>query len=296
MTYWPDESSYRHEAVTVRTLWLTIALSLLIHFGALLWLPQVRLLTPGEETQELAADRLEVRLAALSPPPPAQTPTPAPSPAIVAAPKPPARPPRTALRTRPPPVLIAPIPEAPAIPAPLPTPAPATPPATAPPRTSPPPPLENDLWSYIQARRRERGEQQAAPIAKEGADLNARIAANMPAPATGVATRNSMRGGGIFEIKRMNYDDAAFEFFGWNNEMGRKTPQLIEVRKGDNTDMRIAVVRKMIAIIREYSKDDFVWRSPHHADGISLSARVSDNAHLENFLMHDFFDDPRQLQ
>jgi hypothetical protein len=52
----------------------------------------------------------------------------------------------------------------------------------------------------------------------------------------------------------------------------------------------------MIAIIREYSKDDFVWRSPHHADGISLSARVSDNAHLENFLMHDFFDDPRQLQ
>ncbi|MGH8849381.1 MAG: hypothetical protein ACREYD_00150, partial [Casimicrobiaceae bacterium] len=175
-----------------------------------------------------------------------------------------------------------------------PTPPSATPPAAAPARASPP--LENDLWSYVQARRRERGEPQAAPVDTERAALNARIAANLPSPATGVATRDRMQGGGIFEIKRMNYDDAAFEFFGWNNDMGRKTPQLIEVRKGDNNDMRIAVVRKMIAIIREYSKEDFVWRSPHHANGISLSARVSDNAHLEAFLLHDFFDDPDQRQ
>ena len=36
MTYWLDEPRYQHELVTVRTLWVTIALSLLVHFAALL--------------------------------------------------------------------------------------------------------------------------------------------------------------------------------------------------------------------------------------------------------------------
>jgi hypothetical protein len=106
-----------------------------------------------------------------------------------------------------------------------------------------------------------------------------------------VATPDPSKGGGIFEIKRMDYDDAAFLFFGWNKDMGRRTPQLIEVRKGNNADMQIAVVRKMISIIREYSKEDFTWRS--HDRDILLSARLADNAALESFLMHDFgFDQP----
>ncbi len=98
----------------------------------------------------------------------------------------------------------------------------------------------------------------------------------------------------MFEIRRMNYDDAAFEFFGWNNEMGRKTPQLVEVRIGNNSDMRIAVVRKMIAIIREYSQGAFVWNSSHRENGVTLSARLVDNAELERFLLHDLFDEVRQ--
>jgi len=158
------------------------------------------------------------------------------------------------------------------------------------------PPVEGDLWSYIQARRRERGEAETPPVAIAKADPNAGLAANLPVPATGVGTQESRRGGGIFEIKRMAYDDAAFEFFGWNSDMGRRTPQLIEVRKGDNSDMRIAVVRKMIAIIREHSKTDFIWHSPRRDSDLVLSARLSDNAALENFLIHEFFDDPRALQ
>ena len=99
----------------------------------------------------------------------------------------------------------------------------------------------------------------------------------------------------MFEIRRMNYDDAAFEFFGWNDEMGRKAPQMVEVRLGNNSDMRIAVVRRMIAIIREHSQGDFVWRSSRHENGLTLSARHADNAELESFLLHDLFDDARQL-
>ena len=60
--------------------------------------------------------------------------------------------------------------------------------------------------------------------------------------------------------------------------------------------MRIAVVRKMIAIIREHSKEDFIWHSPRRDSDLVLSARLSDNAALENFLIHEFFDDPRALQ
>jgi hypothetical protein len=158
------------------------------------------------------------------------------------------------------------------------------------------PPVEGDLSSYIQARRRERGEAEAPPVAIAKAEPNAGLAANLPAPATGVGTQDSKRGGGIFAIKRMDYDDAAFEFFGWNKDMGRRTPQLIEVRKGNNSDMRIAVVRKMIAIIREYSKEDFTWHSPRREGDLVLSARFSDNAALENFLMNEFFEGPRPLQ
>ena len=72
--------------------------------------------------------------------------------------------------------------------------------------------------------------------------------------------------------------------------LGRKTPQLIEVRKGNNADMRIAVVRRMIAIIRDFEKEDFNWESPRRGH-VVLSARLSDNAGLEDYLMHEFFDD-----
>lgn len=286
MSHWLDDSRYRHEVVTVRTLWVTLALSLLVHVGALfLVLQQTRLLAPADEGPELASERMQVRLAAV--PRPAPVPTPEPPREIVALPNPPAQSQRAAVRKQPP-AVIASTEAAPAISTP-PSPEPSVP---APPRTSPP--VEGDLWSYIQARRRARGEPEAPAIDDQKAEPNASLAANLPAPATGIATPDK-RGGGIFEIKRMDYDDGAFLFFGWNKDMGRKTPQLIEVRRGDNSDIRIAVVRKMIAIIREYSKGDFVWRSPRH-DYVVLSARLSDNAALESFLMRDFFDDPRPLQ
>jgi hypothetical protein len=289
MSHWLDEPRYRHEVLNVRTLWVTIALSLLVHFAALfLWLPRTPLLALPGEGQELANDRLQVRLAAIPKPAPVQTPE-RPN-EIVASARPLARPPRATLRTRPPSVLVAPAPAVPAIPTP-PPPAPIVP---APPQMSPP--VEGDLWSYIQARRRERGEAEAPPVVIAKAEPNAGLTANLPAPATGVGTQDSKRGGGIFEIKRMDYDDAAFEFFGWNKDMGRRTPQLIEVRKGNNSDMRIAVVRKMIAIIREHSKEDFTWHSPRRDGDLVLSARLSDNAALENFLMNEFFDGPRPLR
>jgi hypothetical protein len=286
MSHWLDEPRFQNEMVTVRTFWVTLGLSLLVHLAALLLvLQRTHLLAPFDVGPELASERMQVRLAI---PVPAPVQTPEPPREIVALPKPPARPPRAPARTQPPPPVIASTTPAPAVP----TQPSATPPVPTPPRTNRP--VESDLWSYLQARRRERGEPESPATDDQKPDLNASLAANLPTPATGVATTDPRRGGGIFEIKRMNYDDAAFLFFGWNEDMGRKTPQLIEVRKGNNSDMRIAVVRRMIAIIREHSKGDFVWQSPHRDHNVVLSARLSDNDALEQFLMHDFFDEPGQ--
>src|SRR5207247_6715002 len=90
MSHWLDER-YRHETVIVRTLWVTIALSLLVHLAALfLWLPRIPLLTPRGEEQELANDRLQARLAAIPKPAPVRPPEP--SNEIVASARPPALP------------------------------------------------------------------------------------------------------------------------------------------------------------------------------------------------------------
>ena len=280
MSYWLNEPQLRQDVVTIPRIWVTIALSILIHVAILfIWIPRTHLLTPGDQQQDQTGDRLQVRLAAPPTPPSSQPPSP---PQMQASTSPPS-PPRTVTRTRPPPVITQPSPQAPAVRAP-----PPAPPVVAAP-TRPTPPIEGDLAAYVQARRRERGEQEAA-LNDEAAQFNRAIAANLPAPARGVAAQEAKRGGGIFQIKRMTYDDAAFEFYGWNKDMGRRTPQLIEVRKGDNADMRIAVVRRMIAIIRDFEKEDFNWESPRRGH-VVLSARLSDNAALEDYLMHEFFDE-----
>ena len=282
MSHWLDEPRVRQDVVTIPRLWVTIALSILIHVAVLfIWIPRTHLLTPGDQIEDQLTDRLQVRLAAPPAPPPAAS-----LPQTQASLPSPPKPPRTIARLRPPPVVTVPNPQAPAI-----VPPPPAPPVVAAP-TRPSPPIEGDLAAYVQARRRERGEQEAA-VDDEAAKFNRAIAANLPTPARGVAAQDTKRGGGIFGIKRMTYDDAAFEFYGWNTAMGRKTPQLIEVRKGNNADMRIAVVRRMIAIIREFEKEDFTWETPRLGRVIVLSARLSDNAALESYLMHEFFDDAR---
>ena len=67
-----------------------------------------------------------------------------------------------------------------------------------------------------------------------------------------------------------------------------KSKQVIEVRKGDNPDIRIAVIRRMIVIIREHETEDFSWESHRLGREVRLSARASDTAGLEAFMMREF--------
>jgi len=97
----------------------------------------------------------------------------------------------------------------------------------------------------------------------------------------------------VFQLRRVGYDDAEFYFTGWNKDIGRRAKQVIEVRKGGSDDIRLAIVRKMIAIIRDEVQTDFVWMSDRMGRRVIMSARPADNAALEDFLMQEFFSDPR---
>ena len=164
----------------------------------------------------------------------------------------------------------------------------------------------DDLASYVEARRRARAESAPAAAAPgesgmpapedDGARTNRIVAANLGLGRAPTLGSDPSHGGGIFQIKRIGYSDAEFMFFGWNKDIRRKTNQLIQVRKADNSDIRIAVVRKMIAIIREHASGDFLWESQRLGRQITLSARPADNEGLEEVLMKEFFDATRPRQ
>ena len=79
-------------------------------------------------------------------------------------------------------------------------------------------------------------------------------------------------------------------FFGWYQTANRRMMQRVEVRRGANPDIRIAVVRRMIEIIRLYEQQDFEWQSIRFGRNVTLSARAADTEDLEAFLMREFFE------
>jgi hypothetical protein len=99
------------------------------------------------------------------------------------------------------------------------------------------------------------------------------VAANLGLNKTPTFGDDPRRGGGLFQMKRIGYDDAEFYFNGWDKDIGRVARQLIEVRKGSNPDIRLAVVRKIIEIIRAQEPGEFIWVSRRMSRMVPLSAR-----------------------
>src|SRR5437867_11469306 len=74
--HWLDARS-RYDALKLRVLWATVALSCVVHLGALfLWTVRPNLSGIGIEKEELTSERLRVRLAAIQKPEPAPVPVP----------------------------------------------------------------------------------------------------------------------------------------------------------------------------------------------------------------------------
>lgn len=150
-----------------------------------------------------------------------------------------------------------------------------------------------DLASFVEARRRAREPAPASPPAppaeSEQERINRAAAANLGLNRTPSFGADRERGGGIFQVARMSFNDAEFLFFGWNKAIRRNSRQMIEVQRGNNPSTEVAVVRRMIQIIREHEREDFIWESNRLGRDVRLSARPADNAGLEDFLMMEFF-------
>ena len=297
MSDWRYDRSNRHDVVTIPLIWVAFVVSLLVHIAAL-WILLPKLM---HNLSELSADlgkqsgalavQLEPKRAAV--PSPSSAPSPPP---VVAQASPPRAPSRPVTKPKPAPPLIAlPKPEAEiALPKP-------SPPAEAPAPAVAPKPIEGDLASYVEAQRRARGESPASPAQPNAAATgsgetdaerrNRIIAANLGLNKTPSFGYDPKSAGGIFQIEHMSFEYADFYFFGLNKEIGRNTKQLIEVKRGTDSDIKIAVIRKMIAIIRDNISGDFIWLSRRGA--VTMSARPSDNAELEAFIMNDVFPDER---
>ncbi len=313
MNDWRSGPGYRGDVITVRVIWVAFALSFLVHIAAL-WTspPLMRSLTldpaaRAEPTRSLMA-RLTPRVAQVDSAPPVAQPSPPPQASSSARRRVPPSPRSTPAPPSPP---VAP---APSSPPPIARPGPATgiasappvppvpvPPAAAP--SAPGPAIETDLSAYISARRNARGETaspgaqgrapNAPPAETERERLNRVVAANLGLNRVPTFGDDPKHGGGIFQMRRMGSDDAEFYFNGWNQDIGRMSRQIIEVRKGTNSDIRVAVVRKIIDIIRAQEPGDFIWVSRRLGGQVALSARPGDAAGLEDFMMREFFGDRR---
>jgi hypothetical protein len=140
-----------------------------------------------------------------------------------------------------------------------------------------------DMSSYISASRarRQMAERVDNPDNPPSADniRNANINRNL----------QPQGGGGVFQVMRVGMHTAAFSFRGWDNTYNNGRREEIEVETDSGGDIEHAVIRKMIAIIRKRHKGDFYWESQRLHQEVTLSARMIDNAGLEDFLMREFF-------
>lgn len=250
---------------------IAIALSLLAHASLLAVAPRRPVVPPPLAA---TAPPLTVRIV------PAETEQP-PEPALAppaAPPPPPPSPPREAPK-RPP------VPVRPRAPLPQPPPEPsAQPPATVAEPTVKPPPM--DMLAMIEQRREQR---RAAEEASKPPPV---------APPEDAATRNlrTLTGregvGGVFQILHMGTRTGQFAFNGWRPEARSQWREVYEVDAGLNGNLELAMVRRMIELIRTHYKGDFRWESHRLGRVVILSARPEDSEGLEDFLMREFFGPP----
>ena len=164
-------------------------------------------------------------------------------------------------------------------------------PRPTPQTTSPAPIPGEDMQAYIKR-------QKEAKLAKKGLskqDIEEVLASNNPQSAGAKRDANIRKNldldgtNGIFSIRNLSVRKAQFSFKGWKNNINTARLEVINVQAPDGMDIKRAVIRKMIAIIRREYDGDFKWDSHRLNRVIELSARQEDNQTLEGFMMLEFF-------
>jgi hypothetical protein len=268
--------------IRIRPIDLAAVVSVLLH-AAIFFFVQVKP-PPDPKGPESQAPLNVVLAPPQAEPAEAVAPPSAPSAPPLSTPTPPPRTtaPRPAAPRQPPVIARTPTPLAPRFPpVPLPTPIEG-------PRPLPrPPEPQVDMMAAIQARRAQRAAADAALArgapSKEPTDPAER----------NLQTLSGHEGvGGVFQVLRKGVRTGEFAFNGFRRESQRKWREVIEVDAGTGGNLELAMIRRMIDLIRTHYTGDFQWDSHRLGRVVVLSARPADQPGLEEFLMKEFFGSP----
>ena len=162
-------------------------------------------------------------------------------------------------------------------------------PTTAKPQPQSPADTPTDMASYV-AQQRAKRESAESDAARQNAQAAAAEQGLTEEQKRDERIKNNLKSGtnGIFEIQRLEAKSASFSFKGWTDYSNVKL-KYYEVEAGNGQDIRLEMMRRMIAIIREHYNGDFPWESRRLGRTITKSARIEDSAELEDFLMQEFF-------
>jgi hypothetical protein len=165
------------------------------------------------------------------------------------------------------------------------------------PKPTPEPDIaQTDMGAMLNATRERRHPQTA-----DNAHENGERAGDSGEPSEDLATANikndlkrrtSKHDGtnGIFQILSKGTRTGQFSFRGWQTGSQSNWRETISVDAGPNGNVELAMVRKMIELIRKHYPGDFNWESHRLGRVLVLSARPQDSAELEAFLMREFFE------
>jgi hypothetical protein len=147
-----------------------------------------------------------------------------------------------------------------------------------------------DMASYVKAMQAKRQDSEAV-----AAQINAEAVARERGPSEEQLREERIKKNlkygtnGIFEITSLGQRNATFAFRGWTNDYSASKRQFYEVEASGGQDVRLIMIRRMIALIREHYDGEFQWESHRLGRSVMQSARPEDNAGLEDFLMMEFF-------
>ena len=147
-----------------------------------------------------------------------------------------------------------------------------------------------DMAAYVKAMQAKRQDSEAV-AAQVNAEAAARERGPTEAQLRDERIKKNLKYGtnGIFEITSLSQRNATFAFRGWTNDYTASKRQFYEVEATGGQDVRLTMIRRMIALIREHYDGDFNWESHRLGRSVKQSARPEDNAGLEDFLMMEFF-------
>ncbi len=141
-----------------------------------------------------------------------------------------------------------------------------------------------DMMALVNANRQRRHSEEQSATAKERGTPN-------EDQRDAVIKRNLAQEGtnGIFQVRDVGLHTAQLSFKGWKNNYNNARLEIFDVQAKPGETIELAIVRKMIVIIRKDYSGDFEWESQRLGHSITKSARIEDTAELEQFLMREMF-------